>query len=157
MYVYMGRLGISQCGPQNLNTEGMHMIKNGNHTYFGIDYNTIFYQKCNYCGVLSSFWRDEGCFKALCRGFSDSFEGFHSLQKRPSDFAGISVGMRLHCRYNTIPPCKARIIMNGVDDPVAPKADLIGRLAISHLQMLSKLSYCKQGWISDIAMLIFDT
>ena len=36
--------------------------------------------------MLSSFWRDEGCFKALRKGLSDSFEVFHSLQKRPSDF-----------------------------------------------------------------------
>ena len=32
--------------------------------------------------MLSSFRRDEGCFKVLCKGFSDSFEGFHSLQKK---------------------------------------------------------------------------
>ena len=38
----------------------------------GIYYDTIFHQKCNYCGVLSSFWRDEGCFKALNKGISDS-------------------------------------------------------------------------------------
>ena len=23
-----------QCGPQNLNIEGIHMVKNGSHTYF---------------------------------------------------------------------------------------------------------------------------
>ena len=32
---------------------------------------------------------DEDCFKVLCKGFSDSFEGFHSLSKMPSNFAEI--------------------------------------------------------------------
>ena len=47
-------------------------------------HNTNFPSKFNCCGMLSSFWRDEGCFKALCKRFSGSFEGFHSLVHGPS-------------------------------------------------------------------------
>ena len=45
-----------QCGPQNLNTEGMHVVKNRKHTYLGIDYDTIFPSKYNYGGILGSFF-----------------------------------------------------------------------------------------------------
>ena len=41
----------------------------------------------NYYGVLSSFSKDESCSKALSKGLLDSFEAFHSLHNRPSDFA----------------------------------------------------------------------
>ena len=79
----------TQCGPRIWTPKGGIWSKTEatpTLLMIGIYCDTIFHQKCNYCGMLSRFWRDEGSFKALCKGFSDSFEGFHSLQKRPSDF-----------------------------------------------------------------------
>ena len=28
----------AQCGPQNLNTEGRHLVQNGSHTYFATNW-----------------------------------------------------------------------------------------------------------------------
>ena len=48
---------VIQCGPQNLNTEGMHMVQTeATPTLLMIDiyHYAIFHQKCNYCGVLNN-------------------------------------------------------------------------------------------------------
>ena len=60
--------------------------------------------------MFGSFWRDDGCFKALCKGFSDYLEGFHSLKNRPSDFTVYNTNalpslapLICTCPYNLLP------------------------------------------------------
>ena len=67
----------------------------------GINHDTIFYQKCNYCGVFSSFWRDEVCFETLCKGFQSVLKGSTPFKKGLATLlqAGMSVYDPVHHLY----------------------------------------------------------
>ena len=81
---------VTQCGPQNFNNEGIHniIVQNGSHTYFTNDRHLTWHNIPSKMELLWGAWyavfegMKASCFKALCKGFSDSFEGFHSLQKK---------------------------------------------------------------------------
>ena len=57
------------------------MVKNGKHTYLGIDYDTIFPSKYNYGGILGSFF-----FKGMKAISMSCTKGSQTLLKGSTPF-----------------------------------------------------------------------